>query len=111
MICGPLVAEIASIRSPARQFLGQRFTSGLRDLQRRCCEAAPPLAVPGVARADADPATVGTAADWLLRFLARPKPDMHLAVLGVMQYAKSRAISLLTAFAEIAESLGPPRSR
>jgi hypothetical protein len=67
--------------------------------------------VSGVARAEADPATVGTAADWLLRFLVRPKPDMHLAVLGVMQCAKSRTISLLTAFAGIAESLGPPRSR
>ena len=50
------------------------------------------------------------AADWLLRFLVRPKPDMHLAVLGVMQCTKSRTISLLTAFAEIAESLGPPWS-
>jgi hypothetical protein len=91
VICGPLVAEIASIRSPVRQFLGERFTSGLRDLQRRYREAAPPLAVSGVARADADPATVGTAADWLLRFLVRPKPDMHPAVLGVMQCAKSRS--------------------
>ena len=62
---GPLTAEIARIRSPVRQFLGERFTSGLRDLQRRYREAAPSLAVPGVDRADADPGTVGTGADWI----------------------------------------------
>jgi hypothetical protein len=55
VIRGPLTAEIASIRSPVRQFLGEWFTSGLRDLQRRYREAAPSLAVPGVDRADADP--------------------------------------------------------
>ncbi len=42
---GPLTAEIASIRSPVRRFLGEWFTSGLRDLQRRYREAAPSLAV------------------------------------------------------------------
>lgn len=51
VIRGPLTAEIASIRSPVRQFLGEWFTSGLRDLQRRYREAAPSLAVPGVDRA------------------------------------------------------------
>ena len=109
VIRGPLTAEIASIRSPVRQFLGERFTSGLRDLQRRYREAAPSLAVPGVDRADADPGTVGTAADWLLRFLVHPQPDLHLAMLGVMRCARAK-INLLTAFAEIAESLGSSRS-
>jgi hypothetical protein len=60
MIRGPLTAEIVSIRSPVRQFLGERFTSGRRDLQRRYREAAPSLTVPGVDRANAVPGTVGT---------------------------------------------------
>jgi hypothetical protein len=62
-----------------------------------------------VDRADADPGTVGTAADWLLRFLVHPQPDRHLAMLGVMRCARAK-INLLTAFAEIAESLGSSRS-
>jgi hypothetical protein len=109
VIRGPLTAEIASIRSPVRQFLGERFTSGLRDLQRRYREAAPPLVVSGVDRADADPGTVGTAADWLLRFLVHPQPDLHLAMLGTMRCARAK-MNLLTAFAEITESLGCSRS-
>ena len=59
----PLTAEIASIRSPGRRFLGECFTSGLRDLQRRYPVKRPLPWRSGVDRADADPGTVGTAAD------------------------------------------------
>jgi hypothetical protein len=71
-IRGPLTAAIADVRSPVRQFLSDRFTSGLRDLQRRYRQGAPPLAIPAAPPAEANPGTVGTATDWLLRFLLHP---------------------------------------
>ncbi len=82
LIRGSLTAEIADARSPVRQFLSDRFTSGLRDLQRRYRQGAPPLAVPAVPPADANPGTVGTAADWLLRFLLHPRPSLKVAAVG-----------------------------
>jgi len=81
-IRGPLTAEIADVSSPVRQFLSDRFTSGLRDLQRRYRQGAPPLAVPAAPPAEANPGTVGTAADWLLRFLLHPRPSLKVAAVG-----------------------------
>jgi hypothetical protein len=77
-----LTREIKDTHSPVRQFLDERFTGGLRDLQRRFRHAAPPVAVPPVPQAEANPGTLGTAADWLLRFLVCPRPDVHLAMTG-----------------------------
>ena len=42
MIRGPLTAELDSKDSPVRRFLDDRFTSGLRDVQRRYRQAAQP---------------------------------------------------------------------
>jgi len=61
MILRPLTAELDSKDSPVRQFLDDRFTSGLRDVQRRYRQAAPPLVVPSADRQEANPGTVGTA--------------------------------------------------
>lgn len=47
VIQGPLTAQIANVRSPVRQFLGELCANGLRDVQRRYREAASELAVPG----------------------------------------------------------------
>jgi len=91
---GPLTAEISNIRSPVRRFLNERFTAGLRDVQRRYRENARPLAVPGN---DANPGTVGTAADWLLRFLVYPQPDVRLALSGasfIPQYTPGLSAAL-----------------
>ena len=55
LIRGPLTAEIADVGSPVRQFLSDRFTSGLRALQRRYREDALPLAVPGRAAGGGQP--------------------------------------------------------
>ena len=73
LIRGPLTAEVADVRSPVRQFLSERFTSGLRacnaataEVPRRWLSPAP--------SGEANPGTVGTAADWLLRFLLIPGP-------------------------------------
>jgi hypothetical protein len=86
----PLTRELEDAGSPVRQFLDARFTSGLRDVQRRYRESAPPLAVPRVPRADADPGTVGTAADWLLRFLICPQLELHLVMGGRRSLPKGR---------------------
>jgi hypothetical protein len=104
-IRGPLTAEIAKVDSPVRGFLNDRFTNGLRDVQRRYRVAAPPLVVPAASPGDANAGTVGTAADWLLRFLLHPQPDMHLAELGVMQCAYAN-IDLEAALVDIIESVG-----
>jgi hypothetical protein len=106
---GPLTAEVASLRSPVRQFISDRFSAGLRDLQRRYRESAPPLAISGVPRAEADPGTVGTAADWLLRFLVQPRPSLRLAAEGAVLCGARRAVpntGMLAALGEIAYSLG-----
>lgn len=103
----PLTAEIANPRSPVRQFLNRRFSTGSREVQRRFREGIPALAVPGLPRTDANPGTVGTAADWLLRFLLHPQPDLHLAMAGaaICEHAGVRTIQAL---AEIATVLGVP---
>jgi hypothetical protein len=72
----PLTAELEIKDSPVRHFLDERFTSGLRDVQRRYRQANPPLAVHSADRQDANPGTVGTAADWLLRFMSHPRPSL-----------------------------------
>lgn len=54
-IRGPLTAEIADIRSPIRQFLGDRLTRGLRDVQRRYRQGAPPLVVPAGVQTGSSP--------------------------------------------------------
>jgi hypothetical protein len=82
VVNGPLTTELADIRSPVRQFLNAQFTAGLRGVQRRYREAAPALAVPSSAPSEANPGTVGTAADWLLRFLVHPAPHLDPAIAG-----------------------------
>ena len=105
VIQGPLTAEIASVRSPVRQFLGELCANGLRDVQRRYREAASELAVPGAPRSEADPGTVGTAADWLLRFLVDSEPELDLVMMGAAACARA-GIRLLPALAEVARALG-----
>lgn len=105
VIQGPLTAEIANVRSPVRQFLGELCANGLRDVQRRYREAASELAVPGAPRSEADPGTVGTAADWLLRFLVDSEPELDLVMMGAAACARA-GIRLLPALAEVARTLG-----
>jgi hypothetical protein len=84
IITRPLTRELDDTSSPVRQFLGDRFTAGLRGVQRRYREAAPPLTVPPAPPGEANPGTTGTAADWLVRFLVHPRPALHLAAAGSM---------------------------
>lgn len=100
----PLTAELEIKGSPVRQFLDERFTGGLRDVQRRYRQVNPPLAVPSADRQETNPGTVGTAADWLLRFMLHPRPSLSLAVAGAALCGRrSDMVDVLT---EIAESLG-----
>jgi hypothetical protein len=119
-IRGPLTAEIADVRSPVRRFLSGRFSSGLRDLQRRYRQGAQPLAVPAAPPAEVNPSTLGTAADWLLRFLLHPRPSLKLATAGAALSGSRRAgprdipdapgtgpdVGMLATLGEIAWSLG-----
>jgi hypothetical protein len=100
MTLRPLTAELDTKDSPARRFLDERFTDGLRDVQRRYRQAAPSLVVPSADRQEANPGTVGTAADWLLRFLLHPKPSLALAAAG------ADLCGMDEAFTDIAVSLG-----
>jgi hypothetical protein len=86
VIQGPPTAEIANVRSPVRQCLNELCANGLCDIQRRYREGASALAVPPVPRGEADPGTVGTA-DWLLRFLVDPEPELDLVMTGAAAYA------------------------
>ena len=98
-----LTREIADTSSPVRRFLNDRFTSGLPDVQRRFRSLAPPLAVPSVPPAEANPGTIGGAADWLLRFLAFPHPGADLAMAGAGRYLGPR---MMRATADLAALLG-----
>ena len=100
----PLTAELDSKDSPVRRFLDDRFTNGLRDVQRRYRQAAPSLVVPSADRQEANPGTVGTAADWLLRFMLHPRPSLALAAMGAAMCGRRSGV--VEAFIEIAESLG-----
>lgn len=98
-----LTREIDATTSPVRQFLNERFTSGLRDVQRFFRSSAPALAVPPVPASEANPGTIGGAADWLLRFLVFPHPDVHLAMAGAARYLGPK---MMRATAELAALLG-----
>jgi hypothetical protein len=50
----PLTAELDSKDLPVRRFLDARFTSGLRDVQRRYRQAAPPCVVSSADRQEAN---------------------------------------------------------
>ncbi len=100
----PLTAELDTKDSPVRRFLDERFTNGLRDVQRRYLQASPPLVISSAAKQEANPGTVGTAADWLLRFMLHPRPSLKLAAAGAALCG--RRSGMVDAFMEIAESLG-----
>jgi hypothetical protein len=100
----PLTEELKDLDSPVRQFLDRRFTGGLPEVQRRYRAGAQVLVVPGVARETADPGTIGTAAEWLLRFVLHPRPTLRLASEGAMLYGPQAGLTGV--LVDIAASLG-----
>lgn len=90
-----LTREIDRTESPVRQFLN-RFTVGLKDIQRRYRQDAPTIAVEPVDNRAVNPGTLGTAADWLLRFLVHPSPDLHLPMTGAaLQFGPKLLVPLV----------------
>lgn len=75
----PLTGEFVDTRSPVRRFLDSRFSGGLRNVQIRYRHFGPVLTVQPVRRTEGGTATVGTAGDWLLRFLLHPSPALEPA--------------------------------
>lgn len=82
VIQGPLTHELALKDSPIRRFFDDRLIPGLKDAQAMYRANAGPLLIPGVPREAADAGTIGTAADWMLRFLVHPSPSLGLAAQG-----------------------------
>ena len=120
LIRGPLTAEIADVGSPVRQFLSDRFTSGLRALQRRYREDALPLAVPGRAVGGGQPRDAEDGGRLAARFLLYLRPSLKLAAVGAALSGPPSAgpwdipaapvrepdIGMLAALRKIAGSLG-----
>jgi hypothetical protein len=72
-----LTPELDDTSSPIRLFLAEHFSAGLREVQRRYRNAAPrDLIIAPVDGVNAG--TIGAAADYLLRFLVHPEPDLDL---------------------------------
>jgi hypothetical protein len=100
VIRGPLTYELAQKDSPIRRFFDDRFGAGLKDAQAAYRAAAGPILVPGVPRETADAGTIGTAADWMMRFLVHPTPSLGLAAQG------ASLCGMLPALKELAFMLG-----
>ena len=100
VIRGPLTYELAQKDSPVRQFFDGRLVSGLKEVQADYRAAAGPVLVPGVPREVADAGTIGTAADWMMRFLVHPAPSLRLAAQG------ASLCGMLPALQELAFMLG-----
>jgi hypothetical protein len=100
VIQGPLTYELARKDSPIRQFFDEQLAPGLKDVQAAYRAKAGPILVPGVAREAANAGTIGTAADWMMRFLVHPAPSLRLAGQG------ASLCGMLPALKELALMLG-----
>lgn len=100
VIRGPLTYELAQKDSPVRRFFDDRLAPGLKAVQAAYRAAAGPVLVPGVSREVADAGTIGTAADWMMRFLVHPTPSLRLAAQG------ASLCGMLPALQELAVMLG-----
>ncbi len=100
VIRGPLTYELALKDSPIRQFFDDRLTPGLKDAQTAYRTAAGPILIPGVPREAADAGTIGTAADWMMRFLVHRNPSLRLAAQG------ASLCGMMPALKELAFMLG-----
>lgn len=101
----PLTREIADAASPVRRFFDAHLSAGLRGVQGAYRAAAPVLAVPA---GTANPGTVGTAADWLLRLLAHPAPSLALPLRGAEILDAVAATTLAPTLTELASLLAMP---
>lgn len=103
LIRGPLTHELKNPKSPVRLFIEDRFPN-LKTIQQRYAQDRPEIVVLGN---EANPGTVGTACDWLLRFLLHPQPDVRLALVGV-DSIPGYGPHIDVAVAELLHALGTP---
>jgi hypothetical protein len=96
---GPLTHELRDPESPVRRFFDTRFSRGAAGIQDRFRAALPAMVMP---RATGDYATLGTAADWLLRYLVHPAVDYSLAVAGA-ELACSAGVDALDALEALSD--------
>ncbi len=104
----PVTAELRDSNSLVVKFMKARFPN-LRDVQRRYRQDAPGLVVAPVARTEADPGIIGTAADWLMRFLVHPSPDLTLARYGTSSSLEPLDNSVMNLFEEVVRTIGMGR--
>ncbi|GIF63901.1 hypothetical protein Ais01nite_19360 [Asanoa ishikariensis] len=88
-----------------RAFVTVRF-GRWQDLQARYRESVGPLVVAG---GRANPATIGSAFDWMVRFMTHPRPDLRLALRGARTPAVRVAVRELALMLGYREDPGTPR--
>ncbi|MFJ6154282.1 hypothetical protein [Micromonospora profundi] len=103
-----LTVALSNRASPARLFIQGRF-GHWQDLQARYWESVGSLVVPG---SKANPGTVGSAFDWMVRFMVHPRPDLRLALLGARIPPLRHAVRELARtlnYSESGDSMGASR--
>ena len=90
-----LTGELKRTDSPIRQFLDEHLPNTKRLLADYRLGAGR-LLVPS---SGANPGTVGTATDWLFRFLVYPHPDLRLAMAG----ARTVGVKAMAALMQLAD--------
>lgn len=75
VIRGSVIREIDNTSSPVRQFFNERFSGGLKDVQRRFRQPKPPAVAP-IPQAEANPGTLsglptGSCGSWSALIPAR----------------------------------------
>lgn len=94
----PITQELKNAKSPVRAFFDEWFPH-TQEVRRRYRQEAASLTVPS---SGAAAGTVGTAADWLLRFLLHPHPDVRVAMAGASDLGDFHVVALT----ELARQLG-----
>ena len=103
-----LTQELKTTGSPVRRFLQERYGAGVPQVQRAIRATRPrDIVVPPAPAAAVNPGTVGTAADWLLRFLIHPQPDLSVARGGAV-IAGNGGLILCPALIDLARRLDVP---
>jgi hypothetical protein len=101
-ICDPGTVNVRAGADglPDPAVLRRRFAADLKDAQATYRTATGPILVSGVPRESADAGTIGTAADWMMRFLVHAAPSLGLAAQG------ASLCGMLPALKELAFMLG-----
>ena len=82
VISRALTGDLDMKGSPVARFFDTQLYGGLREIQARYGGGAGPLVVPAMPAAEANADAIGTAGDWLMRFMVHPTPSLRLAAAG-----------------------------